>query len=648
MLTDDSVTDALARLVESTPGAAVAMCSHGHGRSPALAGSVTGELLRKTFGPVIVVGPRCSPDAGALDGTYVVPLDGSPRADCVLPIVAAWTVEFGGTPWLVEVVNESLLGAVDFVESAYVTRRAGELRQRITRDIEHEVLHGEHPARSIVDFASNERASLIFLSTHGRTGLARLWTGSVAAEVVRRALCPVILFRPPEPTVSDARSEVIGGRCRSAAGMVPGVVRAGGSRSSMIRPRHGRLLASSRCWRGERMGGRHVWMVCCAIALVPATAGCVDDDTDPSAAPPAELNEAGTRIELGPTELKVMTFNVWLGGALVDIGQVAAAIEAADADVVGLQESDGNARRIADLLGWAHADEQLQIISRYPLIAPPASDGYVYVQLAPGQVVGMANIHLPSDPYGPYLVRDGSDVDAVLANEVDTRVGALEELAAEWQSAFDDDIPLLLTGDFNAPSHRDWTDDTVGDRPHLAYAVDWPVSQAVEDLGFVDTFRDVHDNPHLVPGITWTFGYPYPRISDDEAQDRIDFVYAAGADEIVDSEIVGPEGAGDVSIGVDPYPSDHLGVVSTVVVDPAEPPVFVSAASPRTEVGVTDRRVLPRPRWPRHRSDRARAGREAIHRSTDSPRSTRPKPATSVGSHSAPEGVSQASTRPCW
>ncbi len=208
VLTDESVTDALARLVESTPGAAVAMCSHGHGRSPAVAGSVTGELLRKTFGPVIVVGPRCPPDAGALDGTYVVALDGSPRADCVLPIVAAWTVEFGGTPWLVEVVNESLLRAVDFVESAYVSRRAGELRQRITRDVEHEVLHGEHPARSIVDFASNEQASLIFLSTHGRTGLGRLWTGSVAAEIVRRALCPVVLFRPPELTVSDPRSDV--------------------------------------------------------------------------------------------------------------------------------------------------------------------------------------------------------------------------------------------------------------------------------------------------------------------------------------------------------------------------------------------------------------------------------------------------------
>ena len=40
-------------------------------------------------------------------------------------------------------------------------------------------------------------------------------------------------------------------------------------------------------------------------------------------------------------------------------------------------------------------------------------------------------------------------------------------------------------------------------------------------------------------------------------------MYVAGADDVVDSQIVGPSGVGDVEIGVDPYPSDHLGVVST-------------------------------------------------------------------------------------
>ena len=49
-----------------------------------------------------------------------------------------------------------------------------------------------------IDFAREMETSLIFLATHGRTGLARLRSGSVAAEVVRHAHCPVVLFRPPE------------------------------------------------------------------------------------------------------------------------------------------------------------------------------------------------------------------------------------------------------------------------------------------------------------------------------------------------------------------------------------------------------------------------------------------------------------------
>lgn len=315
-------------------------------------------------------------------------------------------------------------------------------------------------------------------------------------------------------------------------------------------------------------------------------AGCSDLDTTSSTSPRAvALNADGHRAELGPTQLKVMTFNVWLGGNVVDIAQVATAIQASGADVVGLQESDGNARRIADLVGWAHVDEQHQVISRYPLIAPADSDGYVYVQLAPGQVVAIANIHLPSDPYGPYLVRDGTTVDEVLTNEQDLRVADLETKAEGWKTAFDQGIPLVLTGDFNTPSFRDWTDAMVGKRAHLKYSVDWPVSHVVEDMGFVDTYRSVHPDPVEHPGITWTFGYPYPRLLDGEAQDRIDFVYAAGAASIEDSQIVGPPDAGDVSIPVYPYPSDHLGVVSTIVVDPVEPPVFVSPEEIRVEAG---------------------------------------------------------------
>ena len=47
-----------------------------------------------------------------------------------------------------------------------------------------------------------------------------------------------------------------------------------------------------------------------------------------------------------------MSFNVWLGGDVVDFGKTIETIRASRADVVGLQEAEGNARRIAAALGW--------------------------------------------------------------------------------------------------------------------------------------------------------------------------------------------------------------------------------------------------------------------------------------------------------
>ncbi|MCK6626823.1 MAG: universal stress protein [Anaerolineae bacterium] len=51
------------------------------------------------------------------------------------------------------------------------------------------------PAEAIVDYARQHEVSLIVMSTHGRTGLARWVYGSVADKVLRGAPCPVLLVR---------------------------------------------------------------------------------------------------------------------------------------------------------------------------------------------------------------------------------------------------------------------------------------------------------------------------------------------------------------------------------------------------------------------------------------------------------------------
>jgi nucleotide-binding universal stress UspA family protein len=56
------------------------------------------------------------------------------------------------------------------------------------------VVHGA-PQTALVDAAKDERADLIVLGTHGRTGLGHLLLGSVAERVVRTSPVPVLTVR---------------------------------------------------------------------------------------------------------------------------------------------------------------------------------------------------------------------------------------------------------------------------------------------------------------------------------------------------------------------------------------------------------------------------------------------------------------------
>jgi nucleotide-binding universal stress UspA family protein/pimeloyl-ACP methyl ester carboxylesterase len=61
--------------------------------------------------------------------------------------------------------------------------------------IEYQVAEG-HPAEQILAVAQSINADLIVMGTHGRTGLRRVFMGSVAEVVNRKANCPVMTVRP--------------------------------------------------------------------------------------------------------------------------------------------------------------------------------------------------------------------------------------------------------------------------------------------------------------------------------------------------------------------------------------------------------------------------------------------------------------------
>jgi universal stress protein A len=81
-------------------------------------------------------------------------------------------------------------------------RRLGEEQlARIGADLEKKgqrfrtLIKSGSPPQQIADTAERQHVNMIIMATHGRTGLAHMFMGSVAEKVVRTASCPVLTVR---------------------------------------------------------------------------------------------------------------------------------------------------------------------------------------------------------------------------------------------------------------------------------------------------------------------------------------------------------------------------------------------------------------------------------------------------------------------
>jgi nucleotide-binding universal stress UspA family protein len=137
----------------------------------------------------------------------LVPLDGSRLAEAAL--VAAERIA-GRAPSemlllsVVAPVNPAPLLREDAVPRRTLETRYSRARrylEGVRRRLERRgvrarmLVSSGDPAAEILACAKKERACLIAMSTHGRSGLRRALFGSVAEAVVRRARLPVLLVR---------------------------------------------------------------------------------------------------------------------------------------------------------------------------------------------------------------------------------------------------------------------------------------------------------------------------------------------------------------------------------------------------------------------------------------------------------------------
>ena len=194
--------DPLLSAMDRRPGSLLVMTTHGHSHVGHLLGGTAESILRARTGPSLLIGPACDADVFKPTGRMIIPVDGSDVADTVLPLAATWSVTFPFEPEIVSVIDpevETLLAVSGDIgaESGVPSRAAASLEATTGIAVDWRVLHDHHPADGIVRRAVDADASLIAMSTHGRTGLGRVLLGSVATQVVHKAPCPVLFHRPP-------------------------------------------------------------------------------------------------------------------------------------------------------------------------------------------------------------------------------------------------------------------------------------------------------------------------------------------------------------------------------------------------------------------------------------------------------------------
>lgn len=140
--------------------------------------------------------------------TILVPLDGTKRAEAILPYVEDLLKQsHPSKAILLRVVepeySDPKLGwayTQDYVNYERVTKEAEEYLGTIQDKLRSKGLKAEtyiangSPVNGIVKSADHRNVDLIAMSSHGRTGLSKVLFGSVAADILHQVKQPVLII----------------------------------------------------------------------------------------------------------------------------------------------------------------------------------------------------------------------------------------------------------------------------------------------------------------------------------------------------------------------------------------------------------------------------------------------------------------------
>jgi nucleotide-binding universal stress UspA family protein len=207
-----------------TPIDVTVICSHGsRGRTVWPLAGTARKLVERVPGSVFVIpaaaaaapdaAPAAVPAAEPLRYRRVlVPLDGSPRAESVVPLAVRVARAHGAELILAHVVpvpELTRVGPLD-AEDQELERRLTERNERVAAEyldrlrgrlceaglaVRPLVLRGTGVPRGLAGLIERERADLVIASAHGGTGRTDTPYGHVAAELIRHGSAPILLVR---------------------------------------------------------------------------------------------------------------------------------------------------------------------------------------------------------------------------------------------------------------------------------------------------------------------------------------------------------------------------------------------------------------------------------------------------------------------
>jgi nucleotide-binding universal stress UspA family protein len=197
----------------------IVMATHGRGGAFHWAfGSVARKVLTTATVPTLVVRAKevnPQPYAAVPFRRILVPLDGSERAEAVLPLVTEMAKECHATVTLARIVPfpggiyfgspyAPMVAAETFDDQMAKDREAAKSYLRTVAErmgaagiaVEMVTQDGDAVSR-LPSLLDKQPFDLVVMATHGRTGIARFVMGSVAERMIEASETPVLLVRTP-------------------------------------------------------------------------------------------------------------------------------------------------------------------------------------------------------------------------------------------------------------------------------------------------------------------------------------------------------------------------------------------------------------------------------------------------------------------